>query len=613
VVRAAPYASIALWAAAFVGAAVLLLQGLAAPTESHWVVHASWPWLTVGPAEMELSFFVDPLGAVMLVVVTFVSLLVQIYSLGYMSDDPAIARFYGYLTLFTLSMVGLVLADNFVQLFICWELVGLCSYLLVGFWYHKPEAADAAKKAFLTTRFGDLGFLIGILVLYAFSGSFRFVDVDPGAMPPATLALAMVLLFCGAVGKSAQFPLHVWLPDAMEGPTPVSALIHAATMVAAGVYMVARLFDLFTAAPAAMEIVAWIGGFTALFAATHGLVMRDIKRVLAYSTVSQLGYMMMALGIGGLAAGVFHLTTHAFFKALLFLGAGSVIHGSGEQDLYRLGGLRREMPVTHWTFLAGSLALAGIFPFAGFWSKDEILVEALNHGRGALLVIGVVTAFLTSFYIFRAYFLTFWGERRGRWRDPDGRHGTDRVTLGVRDPEHHHAHAHAHESPPTMTVPLVLLAVLSVVSGWAAVSWFGTFVTGHEHHAELNLPLAVGTTGLALLGAGAAWAMYGRAAFARDPLVGLLGPLHTLFARRYYLDELYNWLIGVVVLGTSAVAALFDRRVVDGAVNFVGAATRAVGELFSRAQTGRAPNYALGVFGGIAIIVAVLLAQPGVA
>jgi proton-translocating NADH-quinone oxidoreductase chain L len=697
--RLAGYLSVAAIAGSFVVSLLVLLEGVGASgrgeAEHAWALHGVAEWLRVGDARMNLSFFVDPLGAVMLVVVTLVSMLVQVYSLGYMVEDgemdPGFSRFFAFLSLFTFSMLGLVLADNFVQLFVFWELVGLCSYLLVGFWYHKPEAAEAAKKAFLTTRFGDLGFLIGILLVFAFTGAFGFAAVEEavraGALAGPTLAVAMVLLFCGAVGKSAQFPLHVWLPDAMEGPTPVSALIHAATMVAAGVFMVARLFNLFSAAPSAMEVVAWIGAITALFAATHGLAMRDIKRVLAYSTVSQLGYMMLALGIGGLAAGVFHLTTHAFFKALLFLGSGSVIHGSGEQDLFKLGGLRRRMPVTNWTFLVGALALAGVFPFAGFWSKDEILVEALSRGRVALLAIGVATAFLTAFYIFRAYFLTFGGEPRPDWVDPDARHAIDaakfsidvhrtadpvarvayephayylvthaptdghgpghaerlqpgspvaetalgdhpsppasgsrlRPTHGTEDitaGHHERGPQHAHESPAVMTVPLIVLALLAFGAGFVGVPTLGnpfaTFLTGEAHGAAMNLPLAAGTTLLALLAVAAAWLMYGRVAFRHDPLVEWLGPLYTLFARRYYLDDLYNWLIGFFILGAATLAGWFDRRVIDGAVNAVGWLTGALGELFSRAQTGRAPNYALVVFGGIAVIVAILLTGPGV-
>jgi len=686
--KLAGYVSILAIAGSFLISLLTLREGWNAVIvkhDEHWKIDRVIDWLALGDLTLQLSTFADAIGAVMLVVVTFVSLLVQIYSLGYMVEhgemDPGFSRFYSYLSLFTASMLGLVLADNFVQLFIFWELVGLCSYLLVGFWFFKPEAAEAAKKAFITTRFGDLGFLLGILLVFLVTGAFNFVEVqhavEGGAFAPWLLTITMVLLFCGAVGKSAQFPLHVWLPDAMEGPTPVSALIHAATMVAAGVYMVARLFTLFEHSPGAMATVAWIGGFTAIFAASHGLVMRDIKRVLAYSTVSQLGFMMMALGIGGLAAGVFHLTTHAFFKALLFLGSGSVIHGSGEQDMFRLGGLHKKMPQTSITFAIGGLALAGIFPLAGFWSKDEILLEALKHGQIGLLIIGVVAAFMTAFYTFRAYFLTFLGEPRPNWVDPDGLHGADAPKyivdvhhadpiaqhtydphgyfLATRGPAvyddhghsasaaespdahgHHgpashsseatshavhdvHGHGglergahHAHESPATMTGPLWILAFFAIVAGFAGAPFldnpFGHFVAPGVKHAPMNLGLAVGTTVSALIAIFLAYRLYGARPFVREPLTEL-GPLYTLMARRYFLDEFYNWGIGVFILAVSRGLAWFDKYVVDGAVNLVGWFADQVGNLLRHTHTGRAPNYALGVFGGLAVIIFVMLGR----
>lgn len=647
-----------------------------------WHIEQAWEWFSVGAARIEIATFVDPLGAIMLTVVTFVSLLVQIYSTGYMIEhgqmDPGYSRFYAYISLFTFSMLGLVLSNNFVQLFVFWELVGLCSFLLVGFWYFKPEAAEAAKKAFITTRFGDLGFLIGILLIFAFTSTFNFAEVNEAvnneAIPMVALTIIMILLFCGAIGKSAQFPLHVWLPDAMEGPTPVSALIHAATMVAAGVFMVARLFTMFEASPTAMSVVAWIGGFTAIFAASQGLVMRDIKRVLAYSTISQLGYMMLALGLGGIGAGIFHLTTHAFLKALLFLGSGSVIHGSGGQDMFRLGGLGKKMPITRTTFLIGALALAGVPPLAGFWSKDEILLEALKSGQTALLVIGIITAFMTSFYIFRAYFLTFSGASRPDWVDPDETHGADAPRFAINvatadvvaskvyephayhgvthgpeseDTRHDHAQAaaghsiqvaethavaghgngiehseatqhstgadHAHESPPAMTAPLVILSVFAIFIGFAGAPFFGnpfvSFLTGESYAAAVNLPLAGGTTLLALLGIFTAWKMYGQPEFKREPLTEF-GGLYTLLARRYYLDELYNWLIGIFILAVATGLAWFDRRIVDGAVNLIGWIVNQIGRGLNGLQTGRVPNYALAAFGGIAIIVFVLLSSP---
>jgi NADH-quinone oxidoreductase subunit L len=694
--KLAGYVSIIAIAGSFVIALVTLLEGInvsaGLPEGQLWQIDLIVPWLEIGGAQIDLSIFVDPIGAVMLFVVTLVSLLVQIYSLGYMVEhghiDPGFSRFYAYLSLFTFSMLLLVLADNFVQLFMGWELVGLCSYLLVGFWYFKPEAAEAAKKAFITTRFGDLGFLIGILIIFAVTKTFVFEEVEAavasGAFGPVLLAVTMVLLFCGAIGKSAQFPLHVWLPDAMEGPTPVSALIHAATMVAAGVYMVARLFELFQASPAAMATVAWIGGFTALFAATHGLVMRDIKRVLAYSTISQLGYMMMALGLGGLGAGLFLLTTHAFYKALLFLGSGSVIHGSGDQDMFRLGGLGRAMPQTRATFLCGALALAGIFPFAGFWSKDEVLLTALDAGQWVLLAMGVITAFMTAFYIFRAYYLTFGGQPRPDWVDPDEYHladaprfavdvaTADEIARHAYDPygydlathgpaageqachgheatlgdghgaasaaaghaastdhgpappgggeaaEHGAGHEHgagarqAHESPASMTIPLWILSFFALTAGLVGApippfdGWFGRFVTGEAHGPPVNVSLALVTLALAGVAILLARRLYGGPVFVREPLTSW-GPIYVLLARRYYLDELYNWMIATFILAPAAALAWFDLNVIDRIVDLVAWIVDQVGDLFRHSETGRAPNYALAAFGGIAVLVFLML------
>ena len=394
--------------------------------------------MTAGIVHIDMGILVDPLASLMLVIVTAVSLLVQIYSLGYMKGDPGFGRFFAYLSLFSFSMLTLVLADNFILLYMGWELVGLCSYLLIGFWYQKPEAASAAKKAFVVNRVGDFGFLIGILVLsilagtLSFDGATRFIA--GGGLSGAQVTLIALLLFCGAIGKSGQFPLHVWLPDAMEGPTPVSALIHSATMVAAGVFMVARLYGIFMASADALRLIASLGAFTAVFAALIALAQDDIKRILAYSTISQLGYMMLALGVGGYAAGVFHLTTHAAFKTLLFLGAGSVIHAVGTNDIWKMGGLGRRMPVTAITFFIAVLAIAGIFPLSGFWSKDEILQAARASGHPELYVPALVTVFLTAFYMARLFFVAFAGESRSE--------------------------SHAHESPVVMTVPLVILGLL---------------------------------------------------------------------------------------------------------------------------------------------------------
>lgn len=418
-------------------------------------------WMTLGTEPLQIGFLVDPLTCMMLLVVTFVGLLIFMYSEGYMHDDTNYVRFFCFLSLFAASMLGLVIANSLLILFMCWELVGLCSYLLIGFWYHKPEAAAAAKKAFIVTRVGDIGFFIGLLLLFQKTGTLTLYGQvpTPGILdwdwlhvlslsPPVQLSfitvslagLIALLIFMGAMGKSAQFPLHVWLPDAMEGPTPVSALIHAATMVAAGVFLVARMFPLFELSPTVLEGVAWIGGITAIFAATIAVAQIDIKKVLAYSTISQLGTMMMALGLGGFVAGTFHLMTHAFFKALLFLGSGSVIHGChGEQNMFRMGGLRKALPTTFWTYLVGALALSGMPPFAGFWSKDEILLDAFYRNR-ILYVVGTVTAGLTAFYMFRQIFLVFMGHQRS--------------------PEFH-----PHESPQRILWPLRLLALFSIGIG----------------------------------------------------------------------------------------------------------------------------------------------------
>ncbi|HSC71788.1 MAG TPA: NADH-quinone oxidoreductase subunit L, partial [Candidatus Methylomirabilis sp.] len=393
-------------------------QLLGLPHEARRVQQVVAPWISVGGFSADWGLLLDPLSAVMILVVSGVGFLIHIYSIGYMHEDPDYPRFFTYLNLFTFSMLMLVLADNYLLLYVFWEAVGLCSYLLIGFWFERQSAADAGKKAFIVNRVGDFGFGLGVMLLWTVLGSLEYGQVFAAA--PKQLAAGggvvtaiTLLLFLGATGKSAQLPLYVWLPDAMEGPTPVSALIHAATMVTAGVYMVARSAPLFNLAPISMEVVAWIGGLTAVFAATIALVQNDIKRVVAYSTISQLGYMFLGCGVGAYAAAIFHLMTHAFFKALLFLGSGSVIHGlSGEQDLRKMGGLRRRLPITAWTFLIGALANAGILPLAGFWSKDEILFGALSSGHAGLFLLGAGGAFLTAFYMLRCYYLAFEGESR---------------------------------------------------------------------------------------------------------------------------------------------------------------------------------------------------------
>ena len=447
------------------------------------VFESSARWLNMPGLQVDMGLLVDPLTAVMLLVVTIVALLVQIYSLGYMHDDPGFASYYAYQSIFAGSMLGLVVANNFGQIFVFWELVGLSSYLLIGFWFGRNSAKEAAKKAFITSRVGDFGFLLGILFLQILFGTLNFNELVPavaGYSNSAVLITVSILLLAGPVGKSAQFPLHVWLPDAMEGPTPVSALIHAATMVAAGVYLIARAFFIFNTSPETMLVIAVLGGFTALFAASIALVQNDIKRILAYSTLSQLGYMIMAMGVGAMTAGMFHLMTHAFFKSLLFLGAGSVIHAmADEQDIWKMGGLYKKMPITTWTFVIGALALSGIPPLSGFWSKDEILLGAFASGHTGLYVLGSLVAFMTAFYMFRLIFVAFFGANNGG--------------------------EHAHESPATMTVPLIILAVLAVVAGFVGSplmdNAFAHYITypGAEHHMP-NAAIMIASSLLALSG-----------------------------------------------------------------------------------------------------------------
>jgi NADH-quinone oxidoreductase subunit L len=568
----------------------------------------SWNWLTLNinhPAaagsSYAIGFHIDPLTSVMLLVVTSVSLLVHFYSQGYMQGDPGYPRFFAWLALFTVSMLLLVLADNFLLLYIGWELVGLCSYLLIGFWYERNDPPPAALKAFVTTRFGDFGLLIGILILFASTGTFSFALLPAAVhfMNPTLLTVTMILVFCGAVGKSAQFPLHVWLPDAMEGPTPVSALIHAATMVAAGVYLVARTFLLFRAAdPTAFLVVAYIGGFTAIFAATIALVQNDIKRVLAYSTISQLGYMFVGLGVADTQApGIFHLFTHAFFKALLFLGSGSVIHAmhaaenaeDQAQDMRYMGGLAPRMKVTASCFLMATLSISGFPGFAGFFSKDDIIGQTFDHGQYILYALTLVTAGLTAFYMFRLWFMTF-GGRGGRFFGFWG--GGYR---GVGNPP---------ESSWLITLPLVLLAIPSVLAGyWAWNGAFATFLLGGAQQPFVN-PFYVGLTyvgvGTAFVGIALAWAMYGAGwrwdlAFTRTPVGAFL---YRVLLNKYYLDELYLWIIRQGVLGLSYAEAAFDRYVIDGLVNGTASVIAGLGADFRRVETGRLQNYAVAIFGG---------------
>ena len=595
---------------------VLSLWALSEVLADHRLALPTHEVLTAGNLSLRVGLLVDGLTAVMLVVVTSVSLLVQVYSLGYMGRDDGYVRYYTYMPLFTAAMLTLVLANNLILLYAGWELVGLASYLLIGFWHQRPAAAAAAKKAFIVTRFGDFFFLLsilGIFFLWPDGEPVTFVIDDPNAptdilrmagtaIAGASLTFIALGIFAGAAGKSAQFPLHVWLPDAMEGPTPVSALIHAATMVAAGVFLIARFLPLFQAdgAEAARTTVALIGVFTAVLAATMGLVMNDIKRVLAYSTISQLGYMVMALGVGAIGAAMFHLFTHAFFKALLFLGAGSVNHATGTFDMREMGGLRRAMPWTYVTFLVGALSLSGIPPLSGFWSKDAILGYAWAHGGTVPQIVfwgGAFAAFLTAAYVMRAVYMTFHGRNRGR---ADSRaQGAD-------------GHAGLHESPPAMAVPLVLLALLAAVA-WVANAPGIHVLTdllgplGAEAEELLAVPIAI-SVAAALAGAGVATVLYRSGAAEAPAVTARLGPLVRLVRNKYYLDALYEDLVvrRAMLQGLWKWLAWFDsdRGVVDRAVNTVGLVGRNVGRAVARAQSGQIQTYAAAFTFGIVAIVA---------
>jgi len=570
-------------------------------------IQINFDWLPFSTSTFQFGFMVDPLTAMMLFVVTFIGSLIVIYSTGYMHEDPRYSRFFAYLGLFLFSMLGLVLSSNLVQMYIFWELVGLCSYFLIGFWFEKKSAADASKKAFITNRIGDVGFFIGIALLFYSTGTVMFSDLNHDFFHHHNqwiVGIAGIFLFCGAIGKSAQFPLHVWLPDAMEGPTPVSALIHAATMVAAGVYMVARLSPLYEAFPNSAEVVAVIGTTTACIGAFIALTQTDIKKVLAYSTISQLGYMIAALGCGGMSAGAFHLMTHAFFKALLFLGAGSVIHGTGTQDIREMGGLFKAMPKTAWTFLIATIAIAGIPPFAGFWSKDEILLSAYASGHPVILTLLVITAFLTSFYMFRLTFLTFFGKTRG--------------------------HIHAHESPASMTVPLMILAVFAIGAGIPGSPfthhWLQTFLHGgHAEEIVPNYTLMILSIIVATLGAVIAYVFYLVKTDIPAKIAQSMKPLYQASLNKLYFDEIYaatfgrmfNWkadflfqfdqkVVDRLVNDTgrfgmwgAKVKFWFDKNIVDGLVNFTGWITQTLSSVLRLFQTGFVHNYLFFVFVGI--------------
>jgi NADH-quinone oxidoreductase subunit L len=561
-------------------------------------------WLTLGAFSFNVGILMDSLTAVMLVVVTTVSLMVQIYSQGYMHGDPGYHRYYAWMSLFTASMLGLVLASSLLMMFIFWEMVGLCSYLLIGFWFHRPSAANAAKKAFIVTRLGDFGFLAALLILYTNTGTFDIIQLRAlavaGTLGGAVLTWSAIGIFAGAAGKSAQFPLHVWLPDAMEGPTPVSALIHAATMVAAGVFLVARMLPLFEHSTAALNTVAIIGGFTAIFAASMGLVAVDIKRVLAYSTVSQLGYMMLGLATGGVAIGIFHLFNHAFFKALLFLGSGSVNHATGTFDMREMGGLRKIMPWTYGLFLIGSLSLAGIWPLAGFWSKDEVLASALEK-QPILFALAIITVFMTAFYMFRVVFMTFGGESRAK------AHG------------HGEGHSHAHESPKVMVIPMLILGILAVVSGfWNVGGQFSALLgEGHGTRGFLEGFFGVFTHPLpwialivAALGILLAYALYSARWISAEKIGRAFKPLYIVFLNKYWLDTLYEkFIVGAALLsGLFARFQWFDSNIVDGAATNISDITIGSGKAARHLHTGQLQLYALTMaIGFIAIIICVLI------
>jgi NAD(P)H-quinone oxidoreductase subunit 5 len=615
---------------------------------SQWQGHAPYTrmieWASAGDFKLAMGYTVDHLTAMMLVVVTTVALLVMIYTDGYMSHDPSYVRFYAYLSLFSSSMLGLVLSPNLVQVYVFWELVGMCSYLLIGFWFDRKAAADACQKAFVTNRVGDFGLLLGMLGLFWATRSFDFdvmgerlqTLVHNGTVSGSLAALLAILVFLGPVAKSAQFPLHVWLPDAMEGPTPISALIHAATMVAAGVFLVARMFPVFEHIPVCMTVIAWTGAVTAFIGATTAITQNDIKKGLAYSTMSQLGYMVMAMGVGGYSAGLFHLVTHAYFKAMLFLGSGSVIHGmeavvghnpAYAQDMRLMGGLRKYMPITATTFLIGTLAICGIPPFAGFWSKDEIL--HLSYEANPLLwLVGFVTAGITAFYMFRMYLSTFEGELRAKDArvlnviegeqlrlmgvaiGPGAMHSKE-LTAKAEHQSHddHHHDSEPHESPIAMTLPLMVLAVPSMLIGLLGTpfhNYFEEFIHApgevvHLEPVDMGEFLLMGgsSVGVGLIGITLAIMMYVQKKIDPAAIAAKYPVLYNWSKQKWYFDEVYDKLF---VRGSRAVARQVlevDSKVVDGAVNLTGFATLVTGEWLKYLENGRAQFYALIVFGAV--------------
>ena len=577
-----------------VGSIVLFMfyrAGTWLPAES------SWSWIKIVGLHVEFGFLVDRLSILMLLIVTGVSSCIFFYSLGYMKGDTSFPRYFASLSLFAFSMIGIVLANNFLMLFVFWELVAVSSYLLIGFWFEKPSAADAGNKAFIVNRLADFGFVLGIFYVWMLSGidggerTFNFTALsslipqaaENGLLTPAMLLTASILIFCGAVGKSAQFPLYIWLPDAMEGPTPVSALIHAATMVAAGVYLMSRAFFLVSTSADALNVMANIGAITALLAAILAVVQNDIKKILAYSTISQLGYMVMALGLGSSTVAMYHLSTHAFFKALLFLGAGAMIHGLHTQNIWEMGSLLRKMPVTAYTFLIGTLALCGVPPFSGFFSKDEILLLAFEHNR-LIYVVALFTAMLTAFYMTRV------------------------IWIAILRPGHDSSHSHetTHDAPWIMKAPLLVLALLSAVGGFIGIP---EFILGeHIHETQLNLSVAATSVVAAFLGISIGTFIYSKKKLPKDPLIEVFGETYQFVVKKYYLDEFFSALAGMFQNTLARMLFWFDSNVVmQKGVDGVAGLTRGLGSFLRRAQTGFVQTYAL-VFGfGIAALIYFML------
>lgn len=570
-------------------------------------IEQSFTWINVQGLRVEMGTLIDPLSIIMLFIVTFVGSLIHIYSRGYMHGDPGFSRFFACLSIFIFAMLGIVLSNNLIMIFVFWELVGLASYLLIGYYFEKPSAADAAKKAFLVNRIGDFGFILGIFVIFYATGTFNFIEIEhiiaAGKVPAGTLTLAALLIFCGAVGKSAQFPLHVWLPDAMEGPTPVSALIHAATMVAAGVYMLARTSFLYAAAPDAMVIVAYVGGFTALMAALLALGQRDIKRIIAFSTLSSLGYMVLAIGVGGTGAGMFYLATHAFFKALLFLGAGSVIHACHSNDIWEMGQLYPKMKATAVTFILGSLAMVGMFPFSGFWSKDEILSATFQSGNYFLFAMGVLTAFITAVFMAKIVAVTFFGKKK--------------------------YHGLPHESPYVMTVPLAILAVFAVIAGFAGFPGlepnFGSFVHtaaagliehaghgGHASHAEhhFNFMVASLSTIAVLGGLLLGWVIYARDNMKSDVMEEALPFTYKFLENRFYIDHIYDtYLVAWLYNGLARILNYFEVNIIiNFIINGMAYFTRQIGKALRLTTTGQLQNYAFVMVSGVLVLMIIFAA-----